>query len=228
MPHTRPPRLPLWKRLTSYLVSWVVETRPSQLNPDLEVVYCSGRYQLHAGEVNYSFGELHTAFADTFKELEVLRRQPARVLVLGLGAGSIPYLLKSQHPAPVVTGVELDPAVVELGKRYFGLDGYPHLHIDIADAAAYILQTDKQWDLICLDVFVEDQVPRSLDHMAVMEALRRALAPGGLLIWNRLVHNAATADRTRQFQQLFTLVFPQFTVHRVLSNYMFIAEASAS
>jgi spermidine synthase len=213
--------MPWWKRLSSPFVSWVVESRTGALGVPLEVIYCNGRYQLDTERVNYSFGELHTAFADTFAKLEVYARQPERVLVLGLGVGSIPHLLQKVQPPPHIIGVELDAEVLALGHTYFGLDGYPQLQIRHQDAAAYVIGCTETFDLVCVDVFLDDRVPAHLHTLPMLKALYAAIAPGRLLIWNRLVHDAQTAADTAAFQQLFAVVFPGHRVHRVADNHMY-------
>ena len=57
-----------------------------------------------------------------------------RCLVLGLGGGTAAHLLTRQFPGIRVDGVELDPAIIEVGKGFFGLDKIPNLNIICADA----------------------------------------------------------------------------------------------
>ena len=106
------------QRLESYLRPVVLETAATPFNPKLEVCVENGRVVLNATTVNYSFGALHAVFAAGFRELDVARRNPQTALVLGLGAGSVPALLP---PWCRVTGVELDPEVVRLAGKWFGL-----------------------------------------------------------------------------------------------------------
>lgn len=213
-----------WRWLASHFVSYIEERGHSSVSPVLEVVYTSGRYVLHSDRANYSFGELHRAFADVLAEVDIAARKPQNVLILGLGAGSIVHILQQHGLQPQIDGVELDPEVIRLGSKYFGLDKQPNLKVIMADAADHIQQQTTQYDLVCVDVFVDDEVPATLDTLPVLQALQRALAPGGLLIWNRVVTTEQNRDRTQHFLQMAELVFPGHRLHRVLTNYMLLYE----
>ncbi|MFN7708633.1 MAG: spermidine synthase [Sphingobacteriia bacterium] len=214
----------LLRRLASYLVPFVVKEAESTVSPGLEVIYSGGSYLLHSRRTNYSEGELKEVFHRTFRALGVYHRPMQTVLVLGLGAGSIVRLLAARGRRPAVTGVELDPKVIELGKAYFGLDRHPNLQIVEADAATYLQQQQGRYDLVCVDVFVDELVPEAMDQLAVIEACKRALAPGGLLIWNRLVHTEQTKTRTEHFLQAFGLIFPHHHIRQMRTNWIVIAE----
>src|ERR1019366_3442828 len=52
-----------------------------------------------------------------------------RVLVLGLGAGSIPVYLQRFLPDATIDTVELDPGVIDVSRKYFGLRETKSFHL---------------------------------------------------------------------------------------------------
>lgn len=66
-----------------------------------------------------------------------------RALVVGLGGGTIVGLLRAARPRLRIDAVEIDPLVVRVARRYFGLEVLPaadreRLAIHTQDGAAYL------------------------------------------------------------------------------------------
>jgi SAM-dependent methyltransferase len=61
-----------------------------------------------------------------------------RVLIVGLGAGSFASLVRRQVPTARVDGVEIDPVVVDVAERFFGLEVGPRLVVHVQDGARFI------------------------------------------------------------------------------------------
>lgn len=114
---------------------------------------------------------------------DVLGRAP-RVGVIGLGVGSLAAYAK---PGDTWTFFELNPADIEIAKRYFTyLSDVPDgVSLDIEEGDARLRLRDGaagRFDVLVLDAFSSDAVPL---HLVTREALAiyvRALAPGGALL----------------------------------------------
>ena len=137
-----------------------------------------------AGSV--STGSVWDAIAAGLLALPPERRR--RVLVLGLGAGSVARLVRALAPRAHIVGVEFDPEIVEVSRKFFGLDGLD-LEVTVGDARAYLEQSRRRFDAILEDVFVGSgdavQKPEWLPQPGHRLAARR-LAPGGVLASNAL------------------------------------------
>jgi spermidine synthase len=82
--------------------------------------------------------------------------RPRSALVLGLGGGAAVHLLR-RHLAPArVTAVELDPTLVRLARRFFGVGG-PGVEVVRADALSYVagLPRRERFDIVVDDLFGE-------------------------------------------------------------------------
>ncbi|RYE86587.1 MAG: methyltransferase domain-containing protein, partial [Myxococcales bacterium] len=112
---------------------------------------------------------------------------PGRVLLLGLGGGTSARVYRQLYPAAEVVGVELDGAVVEAGQRFLGLSP-SDARVVVADARPFVEAEGERapgsYDVIVLDAFQFPYVPFQLTTREFFAAVRRCLAPGGVLVVN--------------------------------------------
>jgi spermidine synthase len=156
-----------------------------EISPVLEVTYENGKKVLNAGRVNYSFGALHEVFRFAFAEARVRELGPKEVLILGFGAGSIASILTDEYKLECrITGVEADSKVIMVAKNEFQLDRYKSLELVHAKAEEFVFETKKKFDLIAVDVFVEETVPASCQTKEFLEQLSSLLTTGGKAVFN--------------------------------------------
>lgn len=173
------------QQILSYVSGTIVEKRPSAVSGELEVWYQNGRYVLHSPDANYSFDTLHRVFQKAFKKLDVKKRNPKTVLILGFGAGSVATILCDELKlTPDITGIELDPEVISLARKYFDLDRFKKLNLQIADAAEFVASCRTKFDLVISDVFVDKHVPDKMLTTMYTKHLFRLTAKGGLGMMN--------------------------------------------
>src|SRR5579863_595305 len=84
---------------------------------------------------------------------------PQRILMIGLGAGSISTYLARAMPDAQIDVVELDPGVIAAGKKYFGLQETDKVHFIESDGRVYLNRHKDLYDLILLDAFRELGIP---------------------------------------------------------------------
>ena len=122
---------------------------------------------------------------DAFLALPPLLDQPLRsVAILGNAAGTTARALGVFYPDARVDGVELDPAVSDVGRRYFGMDDIPQLRVHDADARPFLRRTDRRFDLIVADAYHQPYVPFYLTTREFFRLARDRLEPGGILALN--------------------------------------------
>ena len=152
----------------------------------------------------------------------LLGRPAARVATLGNAAGTTARAYGVYYPAARIDGVEIDPAVTAVGRRWFGLDDNPRLTVHTADARPYLAASDARYDLILIDAYRQPYVPFYLATREFFRLCRQRLAPGGIVALNvstvpgdhRLAEGIAGTLRT-EFPQVVTwqaLRFNQFVV----------------
>jgi len=126
------------------------------------------------------------------------------MLMVGLGGGTFTTLVHRAAPEITVDAVEIDPVVVEVARRYFGVREDDRYRVHIADAAAWITQPGETFDLVFLDGYAGDDVAPALATQAFFEAVRRRLAPGGVVAINIAEMTGATRRAERAFRAVFT------------------------
>jgi spermidine synthase len=122
---------------------------------------------------------------DAFLALPPLLGRPLRsVAILGNAGGTTARALGRFYPEARVDGVELDPAVSRVGRKYFGLGDNPRLTVHDADARPFLRRTDARYDLIVVDAYHQPYVPFYLATREFFRLARERLEPGGILALN--------------------------------------------
>lgn len=163
-----------------------------------------GRKALRVGGVIQSVAVDERYTPDAWDAMLPLR-QPASALILGLGGGSIAQLMTRRWGALPIVGVELDPAVVWLARREFGLDDLPHLSIITADAFAWVARCDQRFDAICVDLYTAGKMAHGVLGAGFLRDLRRLLTPHGEVAFN-LWRSAYLADQLRRIEREYSVV----------------------
>ena len=201
---------PVWKAKTKY--------------NSLEVVWQGGRMVLNALHVNYSFGSLHRVFQSAFQQLnpdfDVIRN----VLILGFGAGSVAQILQHEkHCNCSITGVEIDEKVLELGRRFFQLDRLKNLKLNVTDADDFLSGTDERFDMIVVDLFLDDRIPEKFLQLAFLNRLSQHLTSDGVVLFNYLLYDFRSRQQKELFVAAFRSVFQEvrhLTVRKEPANYL--------
>jgi spermidine synthase len=110
--------------------------------------------------------------------------EPRRVLIVGLGGGSIPSFLHKHFPRTTIDVVDIDPAVVDVAKRFFGFREDRNLRAFVSDGRKFIEECREPYDIIFLDAFGPDSIPYRLATREFLQAVRRAAGPKGIVVSN--------------------------------------------
>ncbi len=192
----------------SFLFPVKVEERQGAVTPRLEIYLTKGRYVLDAGHVNYSFGGLHTVFREAFSRFGIRERDIGNALILGFGAGSVASILCDEYQKALhLTGVEKDPVVIDLAKKYFQAERYENLSLQLADAGDFVERCNQKFDLVVVDIFVGADVPQQFREERFLAALGRLLSPQGISFFNVAIYDEKVrAECQNLFKNLEALV----------------------
>lgn len=220
--------IPAWKRYLSYIVELHLESASSSYNPHLYVSMRMGRFQLSTAHAVYSFADLYVNFAKAFAQCKLEELPGKDALVLGLGLGSIPYILEKKMGLDFhITAVEIDEVIIDLAYRYTLSELKSPIDLICTDAEIFVASTYQKFDLICMDVFLDDQIPGPFQQVEFLEQLRNLLNPGGLLLFNVLALRRMDLKKAGKFfSEVFKQVFPQATFVEVESNWVLVNEQS--
>lgn len=114
--------------------------------------------------------------------------RPRRILLLGLGGGTLAKFFQRNFPEARIQAVELRSAVVDIASAYFGLEMGMHVDVHIMDAHQYLQQQNLQkidgFDLILVDIFDAEGPSGVLDNPDFFIRLSRLLCPQGAMAVN--------------------------------------------
>jgi len=117
----------------------------------------------------------------------LLNPNPASVLIVGLGGGTLPMALRDLLPETRIDTVEIDEAVVRVAKEYFGYQEDEYNRAIIQDARVYGKRSALRgltYDLIILDAFNGEYIPEHLMTVEFLEEMRALLSDDGVLVAN--------------------------------------------
>jgi spermidine synthase len=139
-------------------------------------------------------------------------------LFLGGGAFKMPQAFLDQYPRARVEVVEIDPALVDVGRRFFRLDSFPDLHVVVDDARRFLTQTPQKYDLIFGDAYNGVRsVPAHLLTREFFRLVKDRLNDGGIFMMN--VVGSVEGKHAALFSSVMTTisqVFPQTYVFATL------------
>jgi spermidine synthase len=141
---------------------------------------------------------------------------PKSVLVLGAGTGN-DVAAALRNGAQQVTAVEIDPLILQLGRRLHFEKPYdsPLVTVAVDDARSYIQNSHAQFDLIVFSLLDSHTTSSNFSNIRIdnyvytveaMKAAQKLLQPGGLFVVKFQVDNPWIGGR---LQGLLTTVFGQ-------------------
>jgi spermidine synthase len=129
-----------------------------------------------------------------------------RILMVGLGGGSISTYLGRAMPDVEIDVVELDPGVIAAGRKYFGLQETDKVRFIDSDGRVFLNRNKEPYDLIMLDAYRELGVPFHLLTREFYELVQARLAPGGAVASNLSGNTKLYASSLRTFRAVFPTV----------------------
>jgi spermidine synthase len=124
------------------------------------------------------------------------RPDAKKMLLIGLGGGSIPKKAQKVFPAMEIDAVEIDPEVVQIAKNHFNVRESKNLRIHAQDGRLFLTRTAHQYDIILLDAYYTDAMPFHLATKEFFELAQRKLTPNRRQSHQRR-HRAQRKNRAR-------------------------------
>lgn len=219
----------IWKKILSYFFDIRLEKKQSSFSGALEILLSRGRVALCTKNAMYSFDDLYLNFRMAFSMVNINKFNTDKVLLLGAGLLSVPYLLEKKHQKSFVCkAVDIDPMVLEAAAQY----ALPKLNSEIelicADAETFVLNDKEKYDLIVVDVFIDNEVPGKFEKEDFLKALKNLLADKGLVMYNRMAQNEIALKNTESYyNQAFKQVFFKSEMLRLNGNCMLLGNYSS-
>ena len=147
---------------------------------EVRSLYVNNILQSHSDLLHQEDSVLDHVFA--FSAATSVFPEGSEALLLGLGGGDLWKRFK-QFGFEVDT-VEIDERVRDVAVEYFGVD--PAEEIIIDDARHFLNTTEKTYDLIATDVFLNETPPQHVLTLESFVRMKEALRPEGVIFLNFL------------------------------------------
>jgi len=137
-----------------------------------------------------------------------------RVAIVGLAAGTTARQMTAVYGDIPIDGYELDPKIVEVGQKYFGMT-MPNLNIIIGDGRLNLDRSEHKYDIIAVDAYRPPYIPPHMTTQEFFQIVASHLTEGGVLTINsasvpgdrRLINGLATTMAT-VFPSIYTVDIP--------------------
>ena len=124
-----------------------------------------------------------------------------RVLVLGLGGGAVTKRWWRDYPDMTIDSVEIDPTVIDVSQRYFGLPEDVRLRVFNQDARRFVQGSTDTYDIVIVDCYYAESLPFHLSTQEFLGEVKARMAPDGVLVYN--VISAVSGDGGKLFRSMY-------------------------
>ncbi len=157
---------------------------------------------------------------------EVLKEEledPQSILILGLGGGTTQHLIRNYFPEVGLVSVEIDPEIVDIAKKYFDIESLEDHKILLDDAFRVVVEPEKHgleknsFDAVVVDLVLGDTFSNLGTSGNFLSAVKKLMAPGGLVLFNRIYLDDYQED-ANNFKVLLEDFFSDLST-RVVAGY---------
>jgi predicted membrane-bound spermidine synthase len=106
-----------------------------------------------------------------------------RIAIVGLAAGTTARQATAVYGAIPIDGYEIDPKIVDVGKKYFGMT-MPNLNVYISDGRWGLEHSAYHYDLIVVDAYRPPYIPPHLTTQEFFRICAEHLTENGVLAIN--------------------------------------------
>nr|WP_189378570.1 fused MFS/spermidine synthase [Thalassotalea profundi] len=141
-----------------------------------------------------------------FSSLLVLEKAPERVLIIGLGGGTMSNTIHQLYPNAIIENVEIDPAVIKVAQQYFGFIENERISSTAADGRIFIKRAaikKQKYDWIILDAFNGDYIPEHLLTKEFLQESKDLLTEGGVITANTFSVSGLYAHESATYKAVF-------------------------
>jgi spermidine synthase len=174
-----------------FLAKWRVR-KPSE---DSQTAYVSERYgvrSLHIGSdtVQSSMrltrpNDLELSYTRSMMGFLLFAPKPKRVVLIGLGGGSVAKFVYHRLPSTRVTAVEVSAQVLGIARQYFHVpENDERFEVILGDGSEYVAREDVEADVLAVDGYGADAHAEELASRSFYADCRKRLAPGGVFVVN--------------------------------------------
>jgi spermidine synthase len=148
-----------------------------------------------------------------------LNPAPQRVLIIGLGGGTLPSTLPKILPSVQIDVVEIDPAVVRVARKFFEFAPGQQTEVFEEDGRVFVKRMRKRgmkYDLVMLDAFDNEYIPEHLLTREFLNEVKGLLSERGVLAANTFAASRLYDHESATYYSVFGDFYGLKTNNRVI------------
>lgn len=117
--------------------------------------------------------------------LPLLANPPSRVLILGVGGGSLIHFIHHHYPDCRIDAVDRNDYILQVAQTYFDVAPSPTIKLHCSDGLDFLLDCPKNiYDLILVDTYSETGMADTLFDPRFFPSSKKCLKKGGIVTCN--------------------------------------------
>ena len=148
-----------------------------------------------------------------------LNPSPRRILIIGLGGGTLPRVLQRILPEAKIDAVEVDPAVVRVAYKYFDFAPLPTTRVFEEDGRVFVKRMGRRetrYDLVMLDAFDHEYIPEHLLTREFLQEIKGLLSERGVLAANTFASSRLYDFESATYYSVFGDFYGLKSANRVI------------
>lgn len=153
--------------------------------------------------------DLELAYTRSMMGFLLFQPAPRRILMVGLGGGSLAKFIYHRIPEAESEVLEINPDVVSIARRFFQVPASDErFTIRVCDAAEFVARDGPGYDVILVDGYDGDSLVEALSTRAFFDDCLRRLNARGMLVMNLW----GSDRRFNEYVQRIEAAFPAGTL----------------
>ncbi len=173
----------------TYIFPKTIFRASSRFNRDIRVVEVYGKRKLLVEGSRQSGTYMEKLWKEALRTFGFPSGDVGSILILGVAGGTVIHLLRKLYPDAHITGIDIDKTMIDIGKKYFGLNQLANTSFLAVDAKEYVGKERKKYDLVIVDMSSGRHIPNFVLTDPFLDSLKKLLSAKGQLIINYLREN---------------------------------------
>lgn len=140
----------------------------------------------------------------------VWKNQPKKIYIIGFGGGSLPRFFHHYFAEAIIECTDIDPTVVEVARKFFGIQFDDRLKVAIQDGREYLAQQKSpvKKDIIIVDAgFGSGYMPYRLVTQEFYQLCKTRLSSAGAVVVHLFHKQEFNAAAVKTIQTVFAQIY---------------------
>jgi spermidine synthase len=136
----------------------------------------------------------------------LVKPDPKRVLIIGLGGGTLPMTLRNMFPDLEIDAIEIDPAVTRVAEKFFNFKRDAKLKVHEEDGRVFVkkaIRAGTKYDIVMLDAFEDEYIPEHLSTKEFLVEVKSILTPDGVVAANTFSSNRLYPYESATYENVY-------------------------